>query len=512
MGSKPSQDQVLAALSQPGIHGGSPVRTYRTHASVVFLAGDRAIKVKRAVRFPFLDYSTLERRKAACEAEVEVNRPFAPEIYLGVVPITVERDGSLEIDGNGEAVEWAVSMRRFNENETLDRLAERGELDKELSLRLADTVLDAHRAAPVADAQAWFAAFRRFVDQNHAAFASRPDLFPAADVTVLTSSTIAACENARDLLQARGARGYVKRLHGDLHLGNIVRIDGKPVLFDAIEFDPLIAAGDVLYDLAFLLMDLQERGLSQAASLVFNRYLERSGDIDHLEALKALPLFLSMRAAIRAKVTAARLEEQTSDQRRIADAARRYFRFALAALQPKSPMLVAIGGLSGTGKSVLARQLAPLLDPMPGAVVLRSDSERKRMFGVAEFDRLSDSAYTPDVSRYVYSVLAEKTRRVLGTGYSVVVDAVYADLGERSEIASAAGDVRFRGLFLVADTTTRLSRTESREKDVSDANKDVVLRQADYDLGHLDWIQIDASGTPKQTLDAAIRQLGLSHS
>ena len=432
------QDEVLAALSASAIHGGAKVQKIQTHASVVFLAGDRAIKVKRAVRFPFLDYSTLEHRKAACEAEVAVNRALAPQIYIGVVAITRDNDGTLRIGGNGSVIEWAVAMRRFDENQTLDIIAERGKLDDNLSLKLADTVLMAHRTAPSVDAEAWLAALRSFVDQNHDAFTARADLFPSADVQALTSSSIDAYNRVYDLVRARGASGFIRRLHGDLHLGNIVLLDGKPVLFDAIEFDPLIAAGDVLYDLAFLLMDLRERGLALSANIVFNRYLQESREPRHLDALAALPLFLSMRAAIRAKVTAAKLDANgTADLALIRESAQRYFAFALEALRPVSPMLIAIGGLSGTGKSVLARAIAQSLDPAPGAVVLRSDVERKRIFGVCETDRLQDAAYAPDVTRRVYAGLAEKAAHILGAGYCAVVDAVFAGVAERTQIACA---------------------------------------------------------------------------
>ncbi len=502
-----SQEEVFAALSAPAMHGGVKVETFQTHASVVFLAGDRAIKIKRAVRFPFLDYSTLERRKAACEAEVAVNRAFAPQIYLGVVPITENEDGTLRIGGNGKVVEWAVHMRRFDENHTLDRVAERGELDESLSLKLADTVLAAHRAASPIDAGAWLAALRSFIDQNRDAFSARADLFPARDVNVLTASSIAAYERVYDLLCARGASGFIRLLHGDLHLGNIVLLNGMPVLFDAIEFDPIIAAGDVLYDLAFLLMDLTERRLAPAANAVFNRYLQQAGEPRHLDALVALPLFLSMRAAIRAKVTAAKLDaDGVANSASIRESAQRYFAFALDALKPVVPMLVAVGGLSGTGKSVLARAIAPLLDPAPGAVMLRSDVERKRMFGVAETDRLPDAAYAPDVGKRVYAALAEKAQKVVAAGYSAVVDAVFADAAERSQIAGVCehGRPHFCGLFLTADVETRLSRVGGRKGDASDADRNVVLAQSKYDLGAMDWTVVDASGTPAQTLDAAM--------
>ena len=198
------------------------------------------------------------------------------------------------------------------------------------------------------------------------------------------------------LLRERGRRGLIRRIHGDLHLGNIALIEGAPVLFDAIEFSAVIGSGDVLYDLAFLLMDLLERQLPQAANVVFNRYLAETRREEDLDALAALPFFLSMRAAIRAKVTAARLERaETAGRNKIAASARAYFDFALRAIDSGAPELIAVGGLSGTGKTALARALAPQIAPMPGAVVVRSDVERKALFGADETEKLPAAAYAP---------------------------------------------------------------------------------------------------------------------
>ena len=255
----------------------------------------------------------------------------------------------------------------------------------------------------------------------------------------------------RPLLLTRGAEGLVRRGHGDLHLGNIALIDGRPVPFDALEFDPLVASGDVLYDLAFLLMDLVERKLPEAANLVLNVYLGATRHPTDLDALAALPLFMSLRAAIRAKVTAARLANAASDQRQaIAAQAKAYFAVACDLITPPPPRLVAIGGLSGTGKSVLARALAPDLAPAPGAVLLRSDVERKAMFGVPENEKLPPEAFAADVGQRVYAALADEVRRVLAAGHSAIVDAVFARDKERAEIAGAARahKVTFKGLFL----------------------------------------------------------------
>jgi predicted kinase len=336
-------------------------------------------------------------------------------------------------------------------------------------------------------------------------------LFPALEAAALDRASRATFARIRPLLLDRGRLGLVRRGHGDLHLGNIVLIDGHPVLFDAIEFDPLIAAGDVLYDLAFLLMDLTERGLHEAATIVFNRYLAETRRIEDLDGLAALPFFLSLRAAIRAKVTAARIERAEEGVRPgVVESANTYFQLACDLIAPPPPLLVAVGGLSGTGKSVLAHALAPGLWPAPGAVVLRSDVERKALFGVSETTHLPPEGYAREATARVYASLAEKARRVAGAGHSAIVDAVYARPDERAAIVDVArsADVKLRGLFLTADLDTRLARIGARARDASDADAAVALAQEHYALGALDWTVIDASGSPAETLARAQAALG----
>lgn len=501
-----SQEPVFRLLEDPATHGGSLVRRIDTHVSSIFLAGQRAYKIKRAVRFPFLDFSRLEQRKAACAAELEVNKAFAPELYRRIVPITRETNGRLALDGRGVPVEWAVEMQRFDENRTLDRLAEAGQIDATLADALGVAVTKAHRAAPLAPAEPWIAALRSFIDQNDAELRGAPDLFPPEGVARLSTASRALFERLHHLLLQRGTLGFVRRGHGDLHLGNIVMLADKPVPFDALEFDPLFATGDVLYDLAFLLMDLVERGLQPAANIVLNRYLAAGMRLEDLDGLAALPLFLSLRAAIRAKVTAARLKfAPPSEHTAIKQSARKYFELACRAVKPAPPRLVAIGGLSGTGKSALARSLAPFVDPIPGAVVLRSDVERKALFGRAETEPLPPEAYAPEVSVRVYDMLGQKAARVIAAGHSAIADAVFGRPNERSAMTDVARSrgVRFQGLFLTADLKTRLSRVGTRGADASDANARVVREQERYDLGSIDWTLVDAAGSPGETLRRA---------
>ena len=358
------QQRVLDFLDGSSFGAAKGGKRIDTHASMVFLGGDRALKIKRAVRLPFLDYSTLEKRKRACEEELKVNAGNAPELYRRVVAITRNSDGALEIDGTGTPVEWAVEMRRFDEEQSLDRVAASRTVDPSLAIAIADAILRSHDNAPRADGASWLASIPTLIDRNTAKFRTVRGL-DAAAIDQLDAASRECLTRLQPLLSQRAAQGFVRRCHGDLHLANIALVDGRPLLFDAIEFDSVIATTDILYDLAFTLMDLIHFNQAAAANTVFNRYLAEAR-VEDIDGLRLLPLFLSVRAAIRAHVLFMK-SEHAEDGEAVWQEARRYFDLAGRLIVPKLPMLVAIGGLSGTGKSVLARGLAGLIEPPPGA-------------------------------------------------------------------------------------------------------------------------------------------------
>jgi aminoglycoside phosphotransferase family enzyme/predicted kinase len=497
-----AQDSVLEFLG-----AASDVKRIDTHASVVFLDEHRALKIKRAVRLPFLDYSTLPKRKAACEEELRVNAVNAPELYRRVVAITREHGGRLEVDGAGTPIEWAVEMARFDEGRTLDCMAKAGTIEPALAAALADAILQSHDRAPRADGETWIASIPSIIDRNTAKFRTLREL-DAASIDQLDARSHDLLARVGALLGRRAGQGFVRRGHGDLHLANVAMVDGKPRLFDAIEFDALIATTDVLYDLAFTLMDLVHFNNAVAANVLFNHYLAAAAH-EHLDGLGTLPLFLSMRAAIRAHVLFTK-SEQGGDGAAARHEAKRYFDLASRLIVPKPPRMLAIGGLSGTGKSVLARGLAGMIEPPPGAVIIRSDVVRKKLFDVSETTALPERAYLSGTSARVYEAMHGVAQRILAQGMSVVIDASFMEEEQRRALRRLAREhkTHFVGLFLTADIATRLARIDHRKHDASDATREVALKQEATAIGAVNWHAVDASGTPDDTLRRSMLHLG----
>jgi aminoglycoside phosphotransferase family enzyme/predicted kinase len=505
------QTETIEFLADGASHGmpGATVERRETHISYVFLVGDRVLKLKRAVTFDYLDFASVTQREAACLAELHINRRTAPDLYLGVRKIARQANGTLAFDSEGPAVDWVVEMRRFEDDGLFDRLAESRRLTPPLMRALADEIARFHATAEPNTRAGGANAMAAIIAGNDTNLRAAGALFDGDAVTRLRETATAALADIAVLLDRRRDRGHVRRCHGDLHLGNICLYQGRPTLFDAIEFSDVFGTIDVLYDAAFLLMDLLHRGLPDLANLVANRYLDRSGEGD---GLQALPLFLSQRAAIRAHVTAAAHARRTKDDQAeaMAATARAYLALAHDLLQGAPPRLVAIGGFSGTGKSTVAQGLAPLFLPAPGARVLRSDVRRKLLAGVEPETRLPPTAYDTWSNRRVYDALEAEAAATLAAGYSVIVDAAYLREDERRSIAAVAAraGAPFAGLWLAAPADRLRARIAGRRGDASDADLAVLEAQLGYDLGTLDWRRVHAEGDPGRTLAESRATLG----
>jgi aminoglycoside phosphotransferase family enzyme/predicted kinase len=454
--------------------GRAPIET---HISAIFIGADTVWKLRRAVRLPFLDFTSLGERERTARRELALNAAAAPGMYRDVVPVRRAPDGTVALGGTGAVIDWVLRMARVPEADFLDAMAARGAVGPGLLDALGDTVAAYHAALPPLQTDP-NTAFAHLIDGNVAS--ARGAGLPDADIDRWTAAIRRELSDRAAWLCARRDAGFVRRIHGDLHLGNLCLWHGKPVPFDALEFDEALAEFDVGYDLAFLLMDLEARLDRAAANRVLNRYLARSLDWGLVAGLR---LFISLRAMVRAHV-----EARSGHAARAAD----YLARALAALEPAAPVVLAIGGLPGTGKSTLARALAPQLGPAPGAVVVRSDEIRKRLNGVAPEQRLPPSAYTREASAAVFAELTNAVRVVAAAGQAVIADATFMADSHRAAIAAVAG-AHFVGVWLHAPVALLEARVAARTGDASDADLAVLRDAAKHDPGAGGWLAVDAT-------------------
>lgn len=491
------QKDAIAFLKGHASRGASTAeRVIQTHGALVFLHKDEALKIKRAVKYDYLDFSTLALRKAMLEREVVLNRDAAPGLYRDVVALTREPGGTLMFEGPGPVVEYVLRMKRFPAEAELSAIADAGQLTPRLAQDLGQSIAAYHHRAPIKDSDGYLL-IHQIVAELDRVLAEMQDVFGQVQIQKFLSCCAREQARLQSIMTRRSQAGWVRRCHGDLHLQNIVIWQGMPTPFDALEFDETLGTCDVLYDLAFLLMDLAHRDLHPAANRVLNAYLYYGETDDHLSGLTCLPLFLAIRAGIRAMV-----DVQTAavhgDATVILDDARAFMRQALDFMTPPPARLVAVGGLSGSGKTTIARDIAHRLGAFPGAVHLRSDLERKAHFGVPPEKALLPEAYAPVVTGTIYQIMRAKARLALAAGQSVLLDAVHATAEERDLVERIARDAGcpFHGLWLDAETDVRVSRVAKRGPDASDADEKVARRQDSIATGKIGWRRIDASGSP----------------
>lgn len=487
---------LVRAGGQPGDHAPD---TVQTHISVIVRFGQVVYKLKRAVCFPYLDFSTPQKRYEACLQELALNRRTAPALYLGVRRITRAACGKLEFDGPGELVDAVLQMRRFNDDGLLATMAQRGQLDTNLMTLVAAAVADSHSQAPVWPGVAGADRLRAVLSLNRRSEAGSVDALGTDLPQRLNHALALELERHAGLLDARAARGKVRHCHGDLHLANLCVYQGKPLLFDCLEFNDDMATIDVLYDLAFVLMDLWRFNLPALANWVMNRYLDLA---DEADGLPVMPFFMALRASIRAQILATQAGQarEAGDDVRASECAGQaitYLDLAFSVLAPGPFGLLAIGGLSGSGKSTIAAAVAHAFGPVPGARVLSSDRLRKRLFSVSADTRLPPEAYASEVSEQVYAEQARQAQGILGLGASVVADAVFSRPQGREQIAQCAVEaaVPFVGVWLDVPPERLFERVAARQNDPSDATEDVVQHQLDADVGVMTWHRVWAAGT-----------------
>lgn len=498
------QSAVIAFLNSPAAHGGAgAIEVVQTHGALVFLAGDTALKMKRAVRYDYMDLSTLALREAMLRRELELNQPVVPKIYRDVIAVTREPDGDLALNGAGEVVEWLLRMWRFPAGDELSVIATRHGISPALAEDLGQSILAYHRAAPRRQNDG-SRLIRDILEELDRVFADMLSELGASAVAAFQDGARLALDRVTALLVRRGTQGHVRRCHGDLHLRNLVMIDGKPVPFDALEFDEVLGTCDVLYDLAFLIMDLRHRGLHMAANIALNSYLLAAGGEEDA-GLAALPLFLAVRAAIRAMVAVQTARAAGAASGAPDAEAQCYLGEALAALAPAAPRLIAVGGLSGTGKTTISRQLAPGIGAAPGAVHLRSDLERKALQGAAAQIRLGDAHYGAAARAEVYRHMLQRAATLLAAGHSVLLDATFLspDTRAAAEALATRLKVGFCGLWLQAPQAALLARVAARQNDASDADETVVRQQLAQDIGAISWQRLESGGSLKATVAAA---------
>lgn len=524
-------DELVAALSHPRAYPrpAPEIETVQTHVSVVFLAGDRAYKIKKPVDLGFLDFTTLEKRRADCEAEVELNRRLAPEVYLGVVPVVRAEGGELRLGGEGESVEWpvewAVAMKRLPADRTLEALLERGELGPELLAEVGRRVAGFHaRAARGPEVDRW----GRFevVAGNARENFEQTERFRGATVSApvwrrLSERTERELEARRELIERRAESGVTRDTHGDLHLDHVYSLpDREPPadlpIIDCIEFNQRFRYADPVSDAAFLAMDLAFHGRDDLARAFAEAYFAAAGDEP---GRSLMPHYTAYRAVTRGKVESFTLaeEEVPAGQRwRELQRARAHFLLALGLLAPPAerPCLVLAGGLPASGKSRLAEGLAAAA----GFTVVASDAVRKELAGLDPYQSgrapVDRGIYTAEWNERTYAVCRERAERHLFEGGRVVVDASFWREAERRGFLDAARAWCVPARIFLCEVAPEEAhrRLEHRSGGVSDAYREVYEALAERfeppgEGTAARLTRLDTAGPPEETLEMALAAL-----
>jgi aminoglycoside phosphotransferase family enzyme/predicted kinase len=479
----------ISSMLKPEVydHPAKNIELIETHISWVILTGDFAYKIKKPVDFGFLDFSTLEKRHNFCKQELALNRKLAPAIYLDVVAITGTADKP-RLSGSGPVFEYAVKMAQFPQSAQLDNKLAAGKLKLEHMDAIAHMVADFHQTTDVADETMDYGnkdAVYQPVEENFKQINEHLDTGDYTNkLTSLSQWSKSELIKQQTVFTQRKADGFIRQCHGDMHLRNLVWLGNKPMAFDCIEFNPTLSWIDVISEVAFLIMDLQHRLQHQLANRFLNSYLEVTGDY---AGLSVLPYYLCYRALVRAKVAALRLEQKSitkKEKEQILTEFETYLELATAYAQRQKARLIIMRGLSASGKSTVSQQLLETL----GAIRIRSDVERKRLFGIDSTNNLTSDKTQSEIDSGIYSAqaslqtyikLAELASEIIRAGYSVVVDAAFLKHEQREPFQLLANNlaVSYTILEVTAPAEVLRQRISKRKNDISDADLAVLEHQ-----------------------------------
>ncbi len=510
---------LIQALHRPACYD-HPVRDIRlveTHISWVLLTGRYAYKIKKPVNLGFLDFSSLEKRRFFCEEELRLNRRLAPSLYLEVVSITGS-PASPVLSGSGEVIEYAVKMVQFPEEARLDRMLVRDELGPPHIDLLARELAEFHGRIAVAGNDKPFGDPEHVyepVRENFIQIRSRIEAVDESPLRRLEIWSETSFAELRVTFENRKRGGFIRECHGDAHLANMVWLEERAMLFDCLEFSANLRWIDVMSELAFLVMDLDDRGRSDLARRALNAYLEHTGDYAGLAVFRFYQVY---RALVRAKVACIRLSQSglsDEEKNRGREEYRGYANLAGRYTQPPPPALIITHGLSGSGKTWLSQLLLEALD----AVRVRSDIERKRLHGLAPAERsgsgIDSGIYAPDASRRTYAHLAELAAMILRAGHTAIVDAAFLKHSQRDQLHAVANERHVP--FVILDIRTpenilrqRLRQRAAQQHEVSEAGLAVLDHQlatreplADAEQRHV--LSVDGAAPDMPCLERQLR-------
>lgn len=505
------QSDIIQALCDPTTYGKNvkKVTIRQSHIALIFFAGDMVYKLKRAVIYPTVDFSTPEKRKLACISEMKRSTIYAPHLILGIKPIKRLKNGKIHIGGQrGQEIDTVIVERRIPQKSLLNFLLPSPSFDRFETMDLAESLAELHSKAKTFHSKWGTEVIQKIILRTETTLNYFPEIFNRNEVNSLTHASLDMLKKNARLVTFRQKTGRVKKCHGDLSLSNVAYDKKKFLFISPIEYNETLDCIDTLYDLAYLTMDLEMKGLRRLSNILFNHYMSYMNDI---EGFPLLPLYQSLRAAFRAAVYAKTTTILTGIEKTEAiQKAQKYFALSRRFMADFKPVLIACGGLSGSGKSRIAREIGGLMNPAPGAIILRDDVVKKQITGLAPHQRFNKTMDTPAFEKVVYEVLRQQATTALRTGSCVIVDALFHDPVQRKGIEKLAQkmNVPFVGLWMDAPLSVRTERVKHRKQTPSDIRKEDELEcQLSLKTGKIIWHKINTNQIKEETINDVINLL-----